>query len=187
MHGKMTMRQYQKKAMRTSPRDGHDKIDNGVLGLIGETGELVDLWKKYKYQSTDDAELPRAKLAEELGDVLWYLAELADGMGEELLNISGKDFCVLDARFGNPGGRTHSVRKLVTGLAWRASRLCRAADTVDAEELRIQIRRMLAGAARLAWRIGYSLEEVAAMNIAKLEKRYPEGFDPEISMGRYEK
>ena len=48
---KLSMKQYQKKAMRTSPWDGHDKIDNGVLGLIGEAGELVDVYKKWAYKT----------------------------------------------------------------------------------------------------------------------------------------
>ena len=60
--------------MRTSPWDGHDKIDNGVLGLMGEAGELIDVYKKYMYQSGLNAELPKKQLIEELGDVLWYLA-----------------------------------------------------------------------------------------------------------------
>lgn len=186
MGAAINMKKYQRLAMRTSPDDGHDKMDNGVLGLIGETGELVDLWKKYKYQSTPDANLPVERFADELGDVLWYLAELADGMGKDLVVISGEDFNVLDKRLGSAGGRTQSVRRLVTGLSNRANRLLRAVDSGEDRLVGIEMRRMLVGAARLAWLIGYSLEEVAAMNIRKLEKRYPHGFDAGISMGRYE-
>ena len=199
MQSRMTMLRYQKSAMRTSPEDGHDRVENGVLGLIGETGELVDLYKKYRFQSGEAAKLPAKKFAEELGDVLWYLAELAEGMGEELIAISDKDFDALDARFSEPGGRSQDLKRLLTQLSWRANRLNRVADGWNwrglparrggrdhtKEEMRIQIRRMLAGAARIAWKIGYSLEEVASMNVRKLEKRYPQGFDPKISMARY--
>ena len=45
---RMGMNMYQEMAQRTSPDDGHDRIDNGVLGLIGETGEIVDLYKKIR-------------------------------------------------------------------------------------------------------------------------------------------
>jgi NTP pyrophosphatase (non-canonical NTP hydrolase) len=38
--------------------------------------------------------------------------------------------------------------------------------------------------ARLSNVIGYSLDEVAVMNIQKLYRRYPDGFSPEASMNR---
>ena len=37
----MPLNECQQMAIRTGPRDEHDKIDNGVLGLIGETGEVI--------------------------------------------------------------------------------------------------------------------------------------------------
>ena len=40
---------YQRLAMRTSP-DGHDRMMNGCMGLIGESGEVVDAVKKWKHQ-----------------------------------------------------------------------------------------------------------------------------------------
>ena len=66
----MLINKYQSLAQRTSPNDGHDKLDNGIMGLIGETGEIADLYKKWKYQSTPGTELPAKRLLEELGDVL---------------------------------------------------------------------------------------------------------------------
>ena len=38
--------------------------------------------------------------------------------------------------------------------------------------------------AETAHAIGYELEEILEMNIEKLRKRYPEGFDPGLSMNR---
>ena len=64
---------YQRLAMRTSP-EGHDRMLNGCMGLIGEAGEVVDIVKKWKFQSGDHADLPKDKLIEECGDVLWYCA-----------------------------------------------------------------------------------------------------------------
>lgn len=185
MNPQMTMDKYQKLAQRTSPDDGHDKIDNGVLGAIGETGELVDVYKKWKYQSGLDAKMPVEKFADELGDVLWYLAELAAGMGSTLKEISSYDFADLDRRAAN-SERQRTPRSIVTGLAGRACRLNKAIQASDTRNIKANIRWMLAGCARLAWVIGYNLEMVASDNIAKLKKRYPKGFDPEISMGRYE-
>jgi len=47
-----------------------DKLCLGALGLAGEVGEVVDQVKKHLFQGHG---IDRAKLRDELGDVLWYL------------------------------------------------------------------------------------------------------------------
>ena len=51
-----------------------DVLINGVMGLCGEAGEAIDLVKKHLHQGH---ELEKEKLAKELGDIAWYLAETA--------------------------------------------------------------------------------------------------------------
>lgn len=184
MRTRMTLDQYQKLAMRTSPKDGHDKLDNAVLGLIGETGELVDVYKKWQYQSGLDAPLPAERFADELGDVLWYLAELADGMDKPMSEIAKCTMREL-AAFAEKNGRKRTMRTVITGLAARANRTRRAVDQKRQMEVCAEFNWMLKDCAYLAWQIGYSMEEIACRNIEKLKKRYPEGFDAAISMGRY--
>ena len=72
----LTADEYQKQAMRSlNPALGkRDVLINGVMGLCGESGECIDLVKKHLHQGH---ELDREKLAKELGDVAWYLAETA--------------------------------------------------------------------------------------------------------------
>lgn len=177
----IVMREYHKLAMRTSPRDGHDKIDNGILGLIGEAGEIVDIYKKFKYQSSPDAVLSTDRFADELGDVLWYLVELADGMETELLDISGADFDVLDAMAAEID--SPSLRKLVTELAKDTILIENAANADACWQL---IRITLRHCALIARLIGVPMAEIAARNVEKLKKRYPDGFNPKISEARYE-
>ena len=75
----MTLNEYQKAANRTSGQlTNHGHIENGVMGLCGESGECIDLVKKATFQGHP---LDREKLIDELGDVLWYAAELATGLG----------------------------------------------------------------------------------------------------------
>ena len=72
----LTANDYQKKALTTlNPAlSKTDVLLNGVMGLCGEAGECIDLVKKHLHQGHPlDAE----KLAKELGDVAWYLAETA--------------------------------------------------------------------------------------------------------------
>lgn len=74
----MTINEYQTEALRTAAGMNHPNNDeillNGVMGLCGESGECVDMVKKYRFQGH---ELDKAHLAKELGDVAWYLAVTA--------------------------------------------------------------------------------------------------------------
>lgn len=84
--GLYSMDNYQKAAQRTSSTSTlFDKIGNGIIGLCGESGECIDLLKKVVYQGH---EIDKDKLAEELGDVLWYCAELATGLGMKLSEVA---------------------------------------------------------------------------------------------------
>lgn len=75
----MNANEYQLAAQRTSnAKLSSSKIENGLLGLAGEVGELCDHYKKYMYQGH---EFDRAHMIREAGDVAWYLAELATGLG----------------------------------------------------------------------------------------------------------
>ena len=72
----MTGNNYQRKAMRMATPKCRDAA-NAALGLAGEAGEVADEVKKFLYQGREwDAE----KIIEELGDVLWYVALMADLM-----------------------------------------------------------------------------------------------------------
>lgn len=82
----MNLSEYQKLAMRTSPT-GHDRVKNGCMGLMGESGEIVDVLKKYLFQSGENPEFPADRLTDECGDVLWYCAELMEGLDIPLAAI----------------------------------------------------------------------------------------------------
>lgn len=106
----MTPNEYQKECLRTEPKfltRGEEAL-MGLMGLNGEAGECIDLYKKTLYHGHP---LDREHLAKELGDVAWYLA--------------------------------------VTAHA-----------------------------------IDYDLESILQMNVDKLRKRYPDGFDEKRSMNR---
>lgn len=177
----LTLQEYHTLAMRTSPRDGHDKFDNGKLGLIGETGEIVDLYKKFKYQSGPDAVLSVDRFADELGDVLWYLVELADGMGANIADITKVDFDNLIGPYCNIK-QLPPLRKAVVDIGFDAMAIEHSRN-IDC--VKVYMCTMLEHAAILACIIGVPMAEIAKRNIEKLKKRYPEGFDPAISEARY--
>ncbi len=72
----MTINEYQTLAMTTlNPAlTEKDVLINSVMGLCGEAGEAIDIVKKWLAQGHA---LDKEKLAAELGDIAWYLAEAA--------------------------------------------------------------------------------------------------------------
>ena len=99
----MTINEYQKLAMTTlNPALSETEVLlNGVMGLCGESGEAIDLVKKWMMQGH---ELDKAHLAKELGDVAWYLAETATVIGYDLETILQANIDKLKARY--PDGFT---------------------------------------------------------------------------------
>ena len=94
----MTIHEYQDLAMRTL-NPGLSKKDvliNAVMGLCGESGECIDIVKKWLAQGHD---LDRDKLAKELGDVAWYLAEAATALEIPLEDILAANIKKLKRRF----------------------------------------------------------------------------------------
>jgi NTP pyrophosphatase (non-canonical NTP hydrolase) len=86
----MTPNEYQELAMRTvNPKLNKDEmLINSVMGLCGESGEAIDIVKKW---FAHGHELDKEHLKKELGDVAWYLAEASSALGftlEEILEAN---------------------------------------------------------------------------------------------------
>lgn len=94
----MTINEYQKLAMTTlNPQlDKKDVLINGVMGLCGESGEAIDIVKKWLAQGHD---LDREKLVKELGDIAWYLAETAYALDIPLEDILQANIDKLKKRY----------------------------------------------------------------------------------------
>lgn len=93
----MTLMDYQKAAQRTSNTHScSEKIENGLFGLAGEVGEICDLWKKYRFQGHG---FDRGLMISELGDVLWYIVELACGLDVSLDVVAHSNIIKLKARY----------------------------------------------------------------------------------------
>ena len=106
----MTPNEYQKLALRTlNPElDKKDVLINGVMGLCGESGEAIDIVKKWLAQGH---ELDREKLAKELGDICWYLAETATALDLSLEEIMAGNIEKLRKRYPEGFDSQRSVNR----------------------------------------------------------------------------
>ena len=73
--------------------------DGLILGLAGEVGEVIEIWKKHRYHNKAIVELDRLKMIGELGDVLWYLTAFAASLGIDLATISRNNIEKLKQRY----------------------------------------------------------------------------------------
>lgn len=82
----MNVNEYQELAVTTlNPKLSRKEVlINSVMGLCGESGEAIDIVKKWMAQGH---ELDKQHLAKELGDIAWYLAEAATALEIPLEDI----------------------------------------------------------------------------------------------------
>ena len=85
-----------------------DVLINSVMGLCGESGEAIDIVKKWLAQGH---ELDKAKLAKELGDIAWYLAEAATALEIPLEEILAANIEKLRKRFPEGFSREASLTR----------------------------------------------------------------------------
>ena len=85
----MEFADYQRLSRTTAQYPRSDWLAYPALGLAGEAGEVAEHAKK---ALRDDAgavtDRRRAAMAAELGDVLWYVAQVASELGLELEEIA---------------------------------------------------------------------------------------------------
>ena len=96
----MDFNEYQKQSRKTAlyPNVG-DNFVYPTLGLVGEAGEVAD---KLKKTIRDDAGVitdeKKVEVKKELGDVLWYIAQVASELDLSLEDVAQKNLDKLFSR-----------------------------------------------------------------------------------------
>ena len=106
----MEINEYQELALTTMNRElgERDVLINSVMGLCGESGEVIDIVKKH---ISHGHVLNRDRLIEELGDVAWYLAECAYAIGVPLEEILTRNIEKLKARYPEGFSKERSINR----------------------------------------------------------------------------
>ena len=89
---------YQTEARKTAFCPPEHKITYPAIGLAGEAGELANKVKKLLRGDDNRDELIDGVKAE-MGDILWYLAALADDIGVSLSDVAGENIAKLASRY----------------------------------------------------------------------------------------
>lgn len=85
----MSLDEYQQSALSTAIYPHDHKISYLALALCGEAGELADKVKKVIRDKNERFYQPDIHaIADELGDVMWYAANLAHVLGYKLSDIA---------------------------------------------------------------------------------------------------
>ena len=106
----MDIKEYQEKATRTVNTNLKftEQLSNLCMGLCGETGEVVDYFKKCMYHGHkfDDE-----KIVEELGDIIWYITNIATLHGLQMTYILDENIKKLEERYPEGFSKEKSINR----------------------------------------------------------------------------
>jgi NTP pyrophosphatase (non-canonical NTP hydrolase) len=107
----MELNEYQDRANRTDQRplvEGEDEINREMalvfplMGLSSEVGSLLNQYKKH-VRDGDAYPLFSQRVKEELGDILWYVANLAAKLDFDLDGVASLNLSRISERWPEPG------------------------------------------------------------------------------------
>lgn len=188
----MNFLEYQKLARRTQNNQlsKEDKFRHAVFGMMAELGEVMNV-------SIYDKE----KEIDEISDLYWFISEAADVMGIKLQVIAEE--IEADRKIEYPAPLDELMERLsddsqtrtvgipvtmmlfVSDLAGKAQKQYQGHE-VEHAFVREIIKLLMEELELYTSRLDISIPDVLDHNIAKLRKRYPNGFDAERSVHREE-
>ncbi|WP_164670940.1 nucleoside triphosphate pyrophosphohydrolase family protein [Virgibacillus doumboii] len=103
----MKLNEYQDLSARTAQPHENELLNYG-LGLAGETGEVVELIKKSMFHGHA---IDLSKIENELGDVLWYLSQIARLAGVSLGDVAQANLVKLSTRYPHGFTKEDSIKR----------------------------------------------------------------------------
>ena len=180
----MKPKEYQEAALRTlspewnMPTNGIF-ITHAIMGLVTESGELLEgIWDPQGY-------MDKTNIQEELGDLLWYVALLANILDihfEAILNSSFEESQIA----GFEMSQMLSIRLTIISadMLDQMKKILFYKKPLDGDWLVDGLRKILTIIYQFCDVFEIQLEEVGRINITKLKKRYPEKFTEEKAAQR---
>lgn len=95
----MDFEKYQKQSKRTAIYPKEQSFCYLPLGLVGESGEVAEKFKKIiRDKNGKMTSKAKEELGKELGDVLWYLSQIASELDLSLSEIAQNNLAKLNSR-----------------------------------------------------------------------------------------
>jgi NTP pyrophosphatase (non-canonical NTP hydrolase) len=171
----LILNMYQSGAVRTAIYPG--TMVYPILGLCGEVGELLSAINKDRYSGEASDNLDDVK--KEIGDVLWYVANVAEDMDTRLSEVMGrKNFEVCRETWNIDD----ALIELPIQVGVVAENMKKAIRDNDGNVSHIRGANILASLClivtwleRLCSGFGATLEECAQLNLDKLRSRAARG------------
>lgn len=187
----MNIIEYVPLAVRTEkPLKTHQRMEHSCMGLITETGEVVTELKRMAiYGKPLDAER-KANIAEEIGDVMWYIAIMLDTIEADLESVR------MQPLMDPPEDSDEKYPAMSLMLGEHVGRICMlTSHSIVMEEisgkqgalLLASMSMVMSGLHILAQDCGTTLEQCMDENIAKLRIRFPNAYSNEAAEGRADK
>lgn len=108
---KITEYQNQSKKFINKDLSSKERIINMSLGICGEGGEIADIIKKHYFHNH---ELDVMDLVKEIGDVMWYLTNLASELGIDFKDVLQINYDKLSKRYPNGFNSEDSKKRIDT-------------------------------------------------------------------------
>lgn len=108
----MDLNEYQKQCLRTyrNEEDIRVVLTKGSLCIAGEAGELANAVKKMLWHG-HEVDIP--KVEDELGDLMWYIATTARGLGIDLEHVAVKNIEKLKQRYPDGFKEEDSINRRI--------------------------------------------------------------------------
>ncbi len=90
----MTFDEYQAKAAKTAIYKHEHQVIYPAMGLVNEAGEVVGKVKKI----LRDGKFDRDAIADEIGDVMWYMAALCRDLNVNMSDVAQRNLDKLKDR-----------------------------------------------------------------------------------------
>lgn len=172
----MNIQEYKVAARRTVRESDDTKIEFS-LGVCGESGEIIDYIKKVHFQGEI---FNKEHIKEELGDLLWYITNLATECDLDIISII--DTMKLFNEMITV--ERYSEITLAFNISWNVGKLVLAVQNESKLDVESSIKKLILYSLKLSDMYNLTFDEIFEFNIKKLQKRYPNGFSEELSRNR---
>ncbi len=164
---------YEEDALRTL--GPHNDLLYLTIGLVGEVGEVIDYTKKTLYHGH---KYEASKMAEEIGDVLWYTAAICHNRGFSFVSIVEKSQPTIKPL----KEKVFDPQKILHLSCYANPEHIN--ETTKIPHMKLLLSDFLREVREIALMAHLEFEDILDMNIKKLKKRYPHGYSHTSSVER---